>query len=77
MDFTPGTRISFHYTSERSGIARDRDVVVSEIRETGKGTRIMAFPMDSASGRDGVRTFTPARMQDVRVTGYVDVDTLT
>jgi hypothetical protein len=75
-DFTPGTRITFHYTSSRSGIARQRDVVVSEVWESKKGTRILAYPLDSESGRDGVRTFTPSAMENVKVLGTVDLDTL-
>ena len=72
--YAKGMVIEFTYDSLRSGDHRRRSVVVEEMRETGKGTRVIAWPLDSQSGRDGVRTFIPERMTDVTVTGHRDPD---
>lgn len=76
MYFDEGTEITFHYDAMRSGISRNRRVIVDEMRETGKGIRVMAFPLDSESGRPGPRTFIPALMSDVVEVGTVDAATL-
>lgn len=67
MEFETGTIVQFFYVSQRSGIRRTRRVQVEEMKETGRGLRLIATPLDSESGRDGVRTFNPAFMSDVRV----------